>query len=165
VRRSVRLGATVAGEVVIRRPVHEIYRFYRDFTNLPRFLGDVVAVERLTDTTYRWLVAGPLGTRLPMTVTITEERVDRLIRYRTSGPLPLHARWQLSFAPDADAGVTRVREHLVIPLGAAGRAVLALMGKYPDREVAANLATLKQLLEAASGRPVPPSDGDRERDP
>jgi uncharacterized membrane protein len=146
-----RLGATVTGEVVIRRPVHEVYRFYRDFANLPRFLGDVVAVEQLADTTYRWVVAGPFGTRIPLTVTITEQRVDRLIRYQTSGPLPVHGRWELSFGPDSDAGVTRVREHLVIPLGAVGRALLALIGKFPDREVAANLTMLKQVLEAGEG--------------
>jgi len=151
-RHLSRLGDTVTGEVVIRRPVQDVYRFYRDFANLPAFLGDVVAVRQITDATYRWLVAGPFRTRLPLTVTITEERVDRLIRYQTTGPLP-HGRWELSFTAESDARSTRVREQLVIPLGVVGRAVLALIGKFPAREVEANLTTLKQLLEAdtASG--------------
>jgi uncharacterized membrane protein len=172
-RCSLRLGDTVTGAIVIRRPVREVYRFYRDFANLPRFLGDVVAVEQVADTTYRWVVAGPFGTRIPLTVTITEQRVDRLIRYQTGGPL-LHGRWEVSFAPDSDAEGTRVREHLVIPLGVIGRAALALIGKFPDREVAANLTTLKRLLEAGHGRQgrattartssrrkAPPSDEER----
>jgi uncharacterized membrane protein len=144
--RSSRLSDTVTGDVVIRRPVREVYRFYRDFTNLPGVLGDVVAVEQVSDTAYRWVVAGPLGTRVPLTVTITEQSVDRLIRYRTSGVL--HGQWELSFAPDPDTGGTRVREQLVLPLGVVGRAALALIGKFPDREVTANLTTLKRLLEA-----------------
>ena len=135
-RHSARLGDTVTGEVVIRRPVQDVYRFYRDFANLPAFLGDVVAVRQITDTTYRWVVTGPFGSRLPLTVTITEERVDRLIRYRTTGPLP-HGRWELSFTAGTDARSTRVREQLVIPLGVVGRAVLALIGKFPAREVEA----------------------------
>jgi uncharacterized membrane protein len=53
----------VTGEAVIRRPVHVVYDFYRDFANLPRVLGDVVAVEQVAGMTYRWTVAGPLGTR------------------------------------------------------------------------------------------------------
>jgi uncharacterized membrane protein len=155
-RCSLRLGDTVTGDVVIHRPVQEVYRFYRDFANLPRFLGDVVAVEQVADKTYRWAVAGPFGTRIPLTVTITEERVDRLVRYQTSGPLP-HGRWELSFAPESDASGTRVREQLVIPLGVMGRAVLALIGKFPHREVEANLTRLKQVLEAGHSNPSRPA--------
>ena len=39
-----RLAGPVTG--VISRPVHVVYGFYRDFTNLPLVLGDVVAVEQ-----------------------------------------------------------------------------------------------------------------------
>jgi uncharacterized membrane protein len=141
----------VTGEVVIRRPVADVYSFYRDFTNLPRFLGDVVTVEQVGDMTYRWLVSGPFGTRLPMTITVSEQRVDRLLRYQTRGPAPLQARWELEFAADTDAPETRVREQLVMPLGALGRSMLALIGKFPEREVAANLTRLKDLLETGPG--------------
>jgi uncharacterized membrane protein len=147
----VRRADTVTGEVAIRRPVQDVYRFYRDFANLPRCLGDVVAVEQVADRRYRWTVAGPLGTRMPVTVTVTEQQVDHLIRYETSGPALLRGRWKLAFAPDTDAGGTRLREQLVVPLGAIGRVLLAIIGKFPDREVAANLARLKQLLETGDG--------------
>jgi hypothetical protein len=91
-----------------------------------------------------------------MTVTVTEQRVDQLIRYQTGGPGPLRGRWELSFAVDAGSGGTRVREQLVVPMGAIGRAALALIGKFPDREVAANLTRLKQLLETRTEPTRPP---------
>jgi uncharacterized membrane protein len=145
---SSRSGGTVNGDVVIRRPVQEVYRFYRDFANLPAFIGDVVAVEEVAENTYRWVVAGPFGTRISLRVTITEQHVDRLIRYQSDGVL--HGRWELSFTPDP-AGGTLVREQLVMPLGVLGRAALAVIGKFPDREVAANLTMLKQVLEGGDG--------------
>jgi uncharacterized membrane protein len=151
----VRLAGPVTGNVLIRRPVHDVYGFYRNFANLPRFLGDVVAVAQLADNTYRWIVVGPLGTRVPLTVTITAQRVNRLIRYQTCGPAPLRGRWELTFTVDAETGGTRVREQLVVPLGPIGRAVLAMIGKFPDREVAANLTRLKQLLETGHRRDTP----------
>ena len=151
-----RLAGPVTGEVVIGRPVQVVYGFYRNFTNLPLVLGDVVAVEQVAGTTYRWIVAGPLGTRLPMTVTVTDQRVNERIHYQTGGPGPLRGRWALAFAIDAASGGTRVREQLVVPMGAIGRAVLALIGKFPDREVAANLARLKQLLETTTEPTRPP---------
>ena len=126
-----RLAGPVTGEVVIGRPVQVVYGFYRDFTNLPLVLGDVVAVEQVAGTTYRWIVAGPLGTRLPMTVTVTDQCVNELIRYQAGGPGPLRGQWELAFAVDTGSAGTRVREQLVVPMGAIGRAVLALIGSSP----------------------------------
>jgi len=146
----------VTGEVVIGRPVQVVYGFYRDFTNLPLVLGDVVAVEQVAGTTYRWIVAGPLGTRLPMTVTVIDQLVNERIHYQTGGPGPLSGQWELAFAVDTDSGGTRIREQLLVPMGAIGRAVLALIGKFPDREVAANLTRLKQLLETTTEPTRPP---------
>ena len=36
---------TITVSVVIRRPVEQVFNFYRDFTNLPKFLGDVMKIE------------------------------------------------------------------------------------------------------------------------
>jgi uncharacterized membrane protein len=146
---------TVTGEIVVCRPVRDVYGFYRDFANLPRFIGDVVAVERVGDATYRWLVSGPFGARIPVVVSVTEQRVDRLIRYQTRGAGPLRARWQLEFIADGEVGRTLVRERLTMPLGAVGRFALALIGKFPDREVRDNLNRLKELLESGSDGNTP----------
>jgi hypothetical protein len=43
----------IEASVTIQCALEEIFTFYRDFKNLPSFLGDVVAVERI----------GPLGTQ------------------------------------------------------------------------------------------------------
>jgi uncharacterized membrane protein len=156
-RPPARRPDTVAADVIIRRPVQDVYGFYEHFVNLPRIVGDVVAIEPVDAATYRWFVAGPLGARVRLLVTVTEQRVNELLRYETRGPAPLRARWQLEFDADGDpgAGRTRVREQLTMPLGRLGRVLLALVGKFPEREVVANLSRLKELLEAgpAVGRP------------
>jgi uncharacterized membrane protein len=36
---------TITSSVVIRRPVEQVFNFYRDFENLPSFLGDVMKIE------------------------------------------------------------------------------------------------------------------------
>jgi uncharacterized membrane protein len=76
-------------------------------------------------------------------------RVSQLIRYQTRGPALLRARWQLEFAAGDDAATTRVREQLTVPPGRIGRTLLALIGKFPGREVEANLNRLKEVLEGA----------------
>jgi hypothetical protein len=55
----------------------------------------------------------------------------------------------------------------VVPLGALGLGLLAVIGEFPDREVTADLGRLQRLLEADDGdetRPAarPPESGPRE---
>ena len=135
---------TIESTVTILRPVEEVFRFYRDFRNLPSFLGDVISVEPVDSVTSRWTIQGPLGTRVHWTITVTEERPNELIRYRTAG---WQGSWEIHFAPGLETASTEVREVLRSSLGRLGRAALALIGKFPDKEVAANLHRLKQILE------------------
>ncbi|MFD0783633.1 SRPBCC family protein [Micromonospora azadirachtae] len=142
-----RPGAHAAeGSVTIERSVADVYDFYRDFENLPRFLGDVTAIERVDPATFRWTIVGPLGIELKSAIRLTEERTGELIRYETTGPPGLRARWTVRFA-EAGPARTEVREVLETPLGRFGHAALVLIGKPPAAEVAANLHRLKQLLE------------------
>ncbi|MER7445088.1 SRPBCC family protein [Micromonospora avicenniae] len=136
----------VEASVTIERSVADVYDFYRDLENLPRFLGDVTAVERVDAATFRWTIVGPLGIQLKSVIRLTEERTSELIRYETTGPPGLRARWTVWFTEVGPAR-TEVREVLEMPLGRLGHAALVLVGKPPGAEVAANLRRLKQLLE------------------
>ena len=140
-------GNTIQASVTIQRTVGEVFGFYRDFRNLPSFLGDVMAIEPMSPTTSRWTIQGPLGIALNWTVKVTEERPNELIRYETVTSPGLRTQWEIYFAPGRDAGETEVREVMKAPLGRLGRAALALMGKFPAEEVTSNLRRLKEVLE------------------
>src|SRR3954453_8127300 len=51
---------TIEQRVIIQRPVQSVYEFYRDFHNLPTFLGDVMKIEQTGPATSRWTIQGPL---------------------------------------------------------------------------------------------------------
>jgi uncharacterized membrane protein len=127
--------------------VEEVFRFYRDFRNLPSFLGDVLAIEQTGPATSRWTIQGPLGIGANWTVRVTEERTNELIRYETVSLPGLRTYWEIYFAPGPEAGETEVREVMKAPLGRLGRAALALIGKYPAEEVSSNLHRLKEVME------------------
>lgn len=73
----------IEGRVTIQRSIDDVFRFYGGFRNLPRFLGDVTAIEPLGRATYRWTIQGPLGVRVKWKVKMTEEDTNELIRYET----------------------------------------------------------------------------------
>jgi uncharacterized membrane protein len=139
--------STVEASVTIKCPVDKVYNFHRDFTNLPRFLGDVMAVEQIDPATSRWTIQGPLGFRATWTTKVTEERRNASLRYETVTVPALRTYWEVYFAPGSAPGETEVREVMKLPLGRVGRVALALIGKYPMEEVTSNLHRLKELLE------------------
>lgn len=139
---------TIGARVTIERPIEDVFRFYRDFRNLPSFLGDVVAVEPTGPATSRWTIVGPFGIRAHWTMKVTEERTNELICYETVTSQTTRTYWEIYFSAGTKPGETQVREVMKVPLGRLGRAALALIGKYPAEEVTANLHRFKQIMES-----------------
>jgi uncharacterized membrane protein len=138
---------TIEGRITIKRPVEKVFEFYRNFKNLPSFLGDVMAIDDTGPATSRWTIQGPLGIQGRWTIRVTEERTNELIRYETASSPALRTYWEIHFTPGSTAGETEVHEVMKAPLGRLGRAALALMGKFPAEEVSSNLRRLKEVME------------------
>lgn len=138
---------TIEARITIQCPVEKVFEFYRNFKNLPSFLGDVMAIDETGPTTSRWTIQGPLGIQAHWTMRVTEERRNELIRYETVSSPALRTYWEVYFSPGSTANETEVREVMKAPLGRLGRALLALIGKFPAEEVSANLHRLKEVLE------------------
>jgi uncharacterized membrane protein len=137
----------IEASVLIRCPIEKLFAFYRDFKNLPSFLGDVMAIEQLDAATSRWTIQGPFEIRAHWKVKVTDERTNAFIRYETIGSPSLKTEWEIYFIPGSTTGETRVREVMKTPLGRFGRLGLALIGKFPAEEVSANLHRFKELME------------------
>ena len=138
---------SIEGRVRIERPVAEIFDFYRDFSNLPRFLGDVMSVEATGHETSRWTIQGPARMKIQWETEVIEEEPNAVIRYRTTSMHGLDTTWNVYFSVADSAGSTEVREVMDLPLGKIGMIGLTLVGKPPADEIAANLRRLKELME------------------
>jgi len=132
--------------VSIKRPLGTVFDFYRDFRNLPRFLGDVLAIEPKSDNRTLWTIQGPLGVKVHWTAVMTEIAENLHIFYETSSDV-LKTRWRVYFYPGQTPEHTIVREVMLEPGGKVTEFGLALIGKRPAAEVHSNLNRLKQLLE------------------
>src|SRR5262249_58956174 len=86
---------TIEVNTTIQCAVEDVFKFYRDFKNLPRFLGDVMAIEQIGPTMSRWKIQGPLGIRANWTIKVTEERTNELIRYETVTFPGLRTYWEI----------------------------------------------------------------------
>ncbi|HXE56626.1 MAG TPA: SRPBCC family protein [Gemmatimonadales bacterium] len=143
--------------VVVERPAAELYRFWRQFENLPRFMSHVVSVRRLDDTRWRWVVRGPAGSTIEWDAVIHREVPGALIAWRTVGDPDVNHAGSVHFTPLRDGRATEVRVVLSYepPAGRLGVAVARLFGEAPEQQVREDLRRFKRLVEAPEPGPAP----------
>ena len=143
-------GTKVEQSVTINRPVLEVYRFWRNFENLPRFMDHLEAVTVIDDTRSHWVAKGPAGTRVEWFADIHNEIDDELIAWRSLPGSEINNAGSVHFVPSADGTGTEV--HVVLsyepPAGKVGVAFAKLLGEEPSNQVADDLRRLKQVMDA-----------------
>src|SRR5687768_15980950 len=141
-------GVIVEESVTINRPVPELYRFWRNLENLPRFMTHLHSVERITDTLSRWQAKGPAGSTVEWNAEIINEVPDRVIGWRSLEGSDVVSAGSVNFE-EAGAGGTTVRVRLQYspPLGKVGAAVAKLLGADAATEIRQDLHRFKSLVE------------------
>jgi uncharacterized membrane protein len=142
-------GVRVDERVVLNRSRAEVYRFWRNFENLPRFMDHLEAVTMLDEQRSHWTAKGPAGSRVEWDAEIHHEIPNELIAWRTLPGSEVDHAGSVHFLP-TDNGDTEVRVVLRYdpPAGPLGAAVARLLGEDPSRQVADDLRRLKQVVEA-----------------
>jgi uncharacterized membrane protein len=139
----------VLRSTTIGRTVAEVYSFWNDFTNFPRFMQHVESVEIVGDGRSRWRATGPRGTRAEWTSEIVERRENELIAWRSVDTSELYNEGKVSFrpAPRGEGTIVTVEMRYAPPGGRIGAALLKLFRKEPGQQVADDLRRFKQVME------------------
>jgi uncharacterized membrane protein len=144
--------------VTIGRPRDDVYKFWRDFENLPSFMQHLVSVTASGDRRSRWVAKAAAGATVEWTAEIVEDRAGSLISWRSLAGSEITNAGSVRFedAP-ADRG-TEVRVELSYdaPAGAAGAMVAKLFGEEPGQQLRDDLRRFKQVMETGE---VVRSDG------
>jgi uncharacterized membrane protein len=143
-------GVRVEESVVIGRPRGDVYRFWRNLENLPRFMDHLEAVTVLDARRSHWTAKGPAGSRVEWDAEIHNEIPNELIAWRSLPGSEVDNAGSVHFMPTAN-GDTEVRVVLRYdpPAGKLGATVARLLGEDPSRQVSDDLRRLKQVVEAS----------------
>lgn len=145
-------GVKVEKSVVVNKPVQEVFQFWRNFENLPRFMDHLESVTVIDETRSHWVAKAPAGTRVEWDAVIHNEIEGQLIAWRSLPGADINNAGSVHFSPVAgDGGPTEVRVVLSYepPAGKVGAAVAKLLGEEPSRQVADDLRRFKQVMEAS----------------
>jgi uncharacterized membrane protein len=147
-------GIKVEESVIIDRPVVEVFQFWRNFENLPRFMNHLESVTVLDENRSRWVAKGPAGTKIEWDAVIHNEIDHELIAWRSLPGSEVGNAGSVHFAPARQGNATEVRVVLSYdpPAGKLGAAVARLLGEEPSQQVHDDLRRLKHVMDVGEGR-------------
>ena len=152
-------GTHVRESVRIECPVTEVYRFWRQLENLPRFMTHLERVIELEHGLSRWVAKGPGNLRVEWDAEIINEVENKVIGWRSLPGSDVVSAGSVNFST-VRGGATQVSVHLqyATAAGRPGALLASLMGREPSRTIREDVRRLKQLLEAGEiARSVPQS--------
>ena len=142
-------GSSVVGRsVTINRPVSELYAYFRDFANLPRFMENVVAIEVRDDKVSHWTVKAPAGATVSWDARVTQEEPDRLIAWTSEAGADVANSGRIEFRDAGERG-TVVTATIAYdpPGGVIGKVIAKMFQREPAIQARRDLRRFKQLME------------------
>jgi uncharacterized membrane protein len=135
--------------VTIKRPVEEVYGFWRDFTNLPSFMYHLRSVEPAGNGRSHWTANAPAGATVDWDAELVEDQPNRRIAWASLEGSKVANSGSVAFTPAPGGDGTEVRVELSYdpPGGALGKVVAKLFGEEPQQQITDDLRRLKQVLE------------------
>jgi uncharacterized membrane protein len=149
---SVRAGHGVKVDLAmtINRSPEELYRYWRDFENLPRFMHHLESVKNTGANRSHWVAKGPMGMKVEWDAEVYTERENELIGWRSLEGSEVDTAGSVHFRRLPGDRGTEVRVVLKYdpPAGKVGAAVARLFGQAPEQQIREDLRCFKQLMEA-----------------
>jgi len=142
--------------ITINRSPEELYRFWRDFQNLPRFMKNLESVHTMGSHRSHWVATGPGGMRVEWDAEITQDRPNELIAWRSVEGSDVDNRGAVRFRKAPRGTEVHVEISYSPPGGRLGSIAAWLTGKEPGQQVQENLRRLKQVLETGE---IPTTEG------
>ncbi len=163
-RRLSQAAAPVADEVyvehvvTIRKPIEEVYRFWRNVENFPRFMRHLEDVTVSSERLSHWVARGPAGMRFKWDAELIADQAPELISWCSLEGSDVDHRGSVRFseAPGGRGTEVRVELEYVPPAGRVGKVIAQLFGEEPRQQVKDDLRRVKQLLETGE---ITVSDG------
>jgi uncharacterized protein YndB with AHSA1/START domain len=142
------------GNVIIHRPVEEVFAYVSDLTHSAEWQAGLLEVRRLTEgpigvgTRYAF-VRQFIGRKMESTNEFVAYEPNRTVRFRIpSGPMPGQGTYLFEATPDG----TRVTSRVELEPRGLSRLAEPLIAASLRREIAAGLPVLKELLERQVSR-------------
>ncbi len=139
----------VEASVLINQPLEELYTFWRDFRNLPRFMQNLVSIDVRDDNRSHWVAKAINSSTVEWDAEIFNEIPNQLIAWRSTEDADIVNAGSVRFekAPGDRGTFVRVTMNYNPPGGTIGAGLAKLLRSDPGRMIKDDLRRFKQLME------------------
>ena len=141
-------GIHAKASCIVNREPDEVYSFWRNFENFPRFMRHVKSVQDLGDR-FHWVVKGPAGTTVEWDAIIVADDPGTVITWRSLENADVDNAGAVRFerAPGGRGTIVKVNLQYNPVGGVLGAAVAKLFGEEPEQQLDDDLRRFKQVME------------------
>lgn len=141
-------GKKVGKIVTVNLPVEQVYAFWRNLENLPRFMRHLESVHDLGGGRSHWVVQGPGGKRVEWDAEIIEDKPNEMISWRSLSGADVDNAGSVWFqrAPGMGTDIKVLMKYSP-PAGKLGVVIAKMFGRDAEAELEEDLFILKALLE------------------
>jgi uncharacterized membrane protein len=142
-------GIQVCETYTIDRSPEELFNFWRNFENLPRFMTHLKSVKCDGPNRSHWIAKGPAGASVEWDAEIINEEPNALIAWRSLENATVHNAGSVRFLPSGNGRGTEVRVVIdyIPPAGRMGNSLARFFGADLKQIVHNDLRQFKQLME------------------
>lgn len=145
-------AAAAICSITVNRPRQEVYEYWRNFENLPRFMKNISHIEVLDHKRSRWVVKAALGQKLEWVSHVIEDQPGERIAWETEYDADVRSTGWVEFRDAPGGRGTEIRTLIAYepPGGRLGHLAARLLHEDPNSQARHDLRRLKQLLETGS---------------
>lgn len=134
---------------VVNKPVAEVYAFWRDFENFPKFMNHLDSVKVLSSTTSEWTAKGSAGIgKLSWKAEIIKDENEKMISWNSLPDASVKNAGKVTFTPKGNATEIDVTISYHAPLGIAGESAAKLLNPYFAKLLKDDITNFKTYLES-----------------
>lgn len=138
----------VTKTIIVGRSPEEVYRFWRDFTQLPAFMSHLDSVEVTGDNRSHWKAKLAGGKTVEWDAEMVDDQPNSRIAWRSLPGADVHNAGSVSFERATGDRGTLVRLEMQYGAPSAITAALAkLFHAVPEQQIENDLRAFKQVLE------------------
>ncbi len=129
----------------------EVYQYWRNFENLPRFMQHLESVTRLEGDRWHWKAKAPLGMTVEWDAELTSDVENQRIGWASVEGSDIPNSGTVEFRPTVDRG-TEVIVTLMYeaPGGKIGEWAAWALGEEPSVQVADDLRRFRSIMETGT---------------
>ena len=142
-------GVHASASCIVNAQPDEVYRFWREFTNLPRFMEHLESVTELGEGRSHWVAKGPAGINVEWDAMIVADDPGRVITWRSLEDSDVDNAGAVRFeaAPGGRGTIIKVNIQYNPPGGVVGATVAKLFGEEPNQQLEDDMRRFKQVIE------------------